>query len=279
MKIEERDKRIFSALHKYRFLYTRHIHDIVFTDRYISIVRRRLRKLQDEGYIGAKQVFNKNGSLHSHVYYLKPPGYTVLGMEYKRRSFPQKTMQHAMEIISVQIQFEKAYKNKPFEYFIRNYQTERETVRLENGKAVKAIYDKFYSGKLQSFVAVTPDIKFVLERKVGEENKRTVIFIEVDRGTENMAQIRKKIKSYYEYHVNSAKRFMKKFNVNDNRFVVLFITTTQKRITNINKALEMEHGLSLFVFTTFEEFYKTTDLTEDIWRRKNGELVPFLRNQ
>lgn len=274
---DDRDIKLLQAVHKYQFLTTKHVKDLIFTDRHISICRRRLGKFVKNGYLGTLSLKNEKGLLQGNVYYLKPKSYTALNLEYSRKSHPKKLLSHTVETISVNIHFDKIYADKTIDYTFKEYQTERETNVLENGKQVFAIYDKFYSTGVQEYISIRPDSKFIFERLVNSSPKSTAIFIEIDRGTENLAQLRKKVKSYYEYFANSGKKFMKKFKVTESRFVVLFITTTQRRIDNILEGLKLEYGLDLFVFTTFEDFYKTEDMTEEIWRKKGGQKVGFLK--
>ncbi len=276
MRIQERDILLFKSLFKYQFLTTGMIKDLIFENSKKSVVYRRLKKLTVNNFLGSLILKNQFGLLEEKVFYLKEKPYELIGEVYKRKSHPKKMLGHTIEIIKTQIHFEKALEFHEH-FFIRDFRNEREFFTNEAGQRFRAIYDKFFLQRTQEKVIVTPDIVIVFEVK---ESKDTfLIFLEIDKGTENSLQIRQKLKKYYEYLNHSGKKFKKKFNVSSDSFRVYFLTTSNRRIKHLLTSLKLEEGLELFRFATYDNFYKTKDLTEKIWVKNTGEKVSLFKSK
>lgn len=276
MKIQERDILLFEALFRYQFLTTGMIKELIFNDSNKSVTYRRLKKLILNNFLGNLLLKNRYGLLEEKVFYLKEKSYEYLGEVYKKKSHPKKMLGHTIEIIRTQIHFEKAL-NFHNHFFIRDFKNEREFTINENGQRFRAIYDRFFLQRTQEQITVTPDIAIVFEVK--ESSDTFLIFLEIDKGTENSFQIRQKLKKYYEYLHNSGKKFKKKFNVTSNNFRIYFLTTSTKRINHLLTTFKLEYGLELFRFATYEDFYKTKDLTEKIWFKNTGENVSLFKSR
>ena len=267
MRLQARDIQLFQHLHTYQFMTVDHLKRRVFLkSQHPSIIRRRLRKLEYGGYIGIRHLYDGRGKQTGNVYFLRPPAYDHLDIAYRRRSIPKDMfLHHTLSITTVQMQMED-HLQKHKEIELVQFQTERDTY-MKNNKPVKVIFDKITTtgGKR---VGITPDAVMTLRHR--KEKYKVTYFIECDRSSETIRQLKKKFDQYaaYSEHPN---RFIKKYGCTIPKFLVLFITTNEKRIAAVQRNFSMHKGMDLFLLTATYSLEQAKDLYADIWERRNNE--------
>ena len=268
MHLQPRDIDLFEWLAKYRYLTLPHVRMLGFgaSD---TIIRRRLRKLEHAGYIGAREFVTSEG--RPKYYFLRERAYEHLEGTYRRRRPPKpQFLLHTLDLVTIQIKTEQLFQDHELvrlAWFIPEWRT-----AVVDGKHVKAIHDKFTtSGQV---VAVRPDAAFALEHKAKEA--KVLYLIERDRGTEGFRKIKAKLDDYADY-ARYPERFKSRFKVTLDKFVVLFITTTPKRVANIQQKHRHHAGFKRILLTTLDQFTATTGPSAPIWTREPGSEIGLIR--
>jgi len=81
---------------------------------------------------------------------------------------------------------------------------------------------------------------------------------------------RSRLDDYADY-ARYPERFKNRFKVTLDKFVVLFITTTPKRVVNIQQKHRHHAGFQRLLLTTLDQFTAITDPSAPIWTREVGE--------
>lgn len=76
---------------------------------------------------------------------------------------------------------------------------------------------------------------------------------------------------------STPERFKKKYGVTFDRFAVLFITTSERRIERIQKWFGGHGGFGRFLFSTMGKFKSAADPTAPIWTRREGERLGLVK--
>jgi len=76
---------------------------------------------------------------------------------------------------------------------------------------------------------------------------------------------------------STPERFKKKYGVTFDRFAVLFITSSERRIERIQKWFGGHGGFSRFLFTTMDKLKAATEPTDPIWTREPGEIIGLIK--
>jgi hypothetical protein len=122
-------------------------------------------------------------------------------------------------------------------------------------------------------VVFYPDAMVVLEAT--GTSARRLYFVEIDRGTEGLQTIRRKIRAYQLYARN---KLFSKFGKFQN-FAVLFQTSSERRAANMIKLVaEMDYGLQILV-THAAAVSEQSILDAAIWQQSEGEPMSLIKPQ
>ena len=284
--LQYRDIILFEALAKYRYLKTSRIHELIFDGKSDTAIRRRLAKLYQNNYID--RIFIEN-PLATHYrgeacYFLDRDGYRVLVEEkgYRGR-FHQKNknvkpifLNHTLLGIDFRLEVERSIENNtdvllPQNGWVTEYDMLDPQATKKKDKYIlfNEVFDPFNQKKMTLY----PDAAFVLNG-IGEyKDKQALYFVEIDRGTESSSVISKKLRAYHCFSLSKAfKRYAKV-----DFFRVLFVTTSLRRVNGIMQNLEGSFGLDLFFFADTAIINESNVITDSIWARSNGEIVPLVK--
>ena len=100
--------------------------------------------------------------------------------------------------------------------------------------------------------------------------------VERDQGTEGFRKIKAKFDDYADY-ARYPERFKTRFKVTLEKFVVLFITTTPKRVANIQQKYRHHAGFRRILLTTLDQLTAITDPSAPIWTRKMRGSISLIR--
>lgn len=121
-------------------------------------------------------------------------------------------------------------------------------------------------------VRIFPDGYFRLGQ--ADTHQEAHFFLEVDQGTMSNARWQEKILAYREFRDNGlSERFY-----GTRHFRVLTVTTSQKRLKNLQKATQRVKGDHYFWFTTQEaiDIWQSQTILKPIWRAPDkDELLPL----
>ena len=284
--LQERDIVLFEALAKYRYLKTSHIHNLVFSGKSDTAVRRRLAKLYQNNYIDRLFLENPLASQYrgEACYFLDRDGHKVIVEEkgYRGR-FHQKNknvkpifLNHTLSGVDFRLKIESDIRNNPVvflpeagwinEYDMANPQA---TKKKEKYILFNEVFDPFNQKKMTLY----PDAAFVLNGKGKYKDHQALYFVEIDRGTESSAVIEKKLRAYHIFFLSKA---FKRYAQVD-FFKVLFVTTGKSRIINLIENLKKEPGIDHCFFTDISTTKENNLICENIWWRKDGTKVPLVK--
>jgi hypothetical protein len=262
ISLTERDKAILSAVSRFRFLTTSHIHSLVSGSG--QSISRRLQRLYHAGFLDRpieQLPLRFSGDLSELVYAptaripaLEIPRGTVSGKRYGRIS--SLFLQHALSVSDALIAVELACRREGIAFT-----TEQEIVCLESGDRKLRWRVSVKSGRASQKIGVIPDAAFAIEqRNRSGKLQRFNYFLEVDRGTMpiwrkniQLSSIHRKALAYSQ--TRRSKMLKDKFGMLG--FQVLFITASKDRLERMKEVCsEGLHGhhASLFIFTTPDEF-------------------------
>ncbi len=111
-----------------------------------------------------------------------------------------------------------------------------------------------------------PDGYFLLGNLPQGVTGRAHFFLEIDRGTEPLDKFTPQIIAYDEYVRSGA--YEQRFSAKSLR--ILIVTTTDKRLANLQTATRRVSTASYYWFTTFDRVTQEKVLTHPIWCKLNG---------
>ena len=233
------------------------------------MTRARLRKLERAGYIGSKPFKTVDGS--PNIYFLRERASDHIEEDFRRVKLPKPlALAHTLDLTTIQIHIEAWFRDHPTVALPWIYSESK--MHLVGGRYVRTIHDRYIIGG--RVTTVTPDMAFALEHK--GQDTRLLVFVENDRSTESHNQLRQKFDQYRDY-MRRSERFKKKFNVTFDRFLVLFITTSSKRIAGVQKKHRHHPVFPLLRLTTMKDFEAASDPARPIWTRREGERVGLVK--
>lgn len=238
-KLTERDIQLFRTLSDYRYLAVSQIQRKYFPSPQTAY--RRLKILGDEGFISGFSIPNINETIY-HV--------TRKGMQ----QFSENTsstspkvirppsdyyfMRHLLAINDFRIALEESCVKSGIQlkWFIADYHGTR-ALSGEPVKSLRAsVQDKLSRNEL---ISHTPDGAFLLEK----QGKHALFFLEIDRSTEVISDLRKGVLKTILYYVNCLIQGQSTLSSyysemkSSRAFRVLFVTTSATRIDNMRMAV------------------------------------------
>jgi len=267
MAMQERDRKIMTSVHEYRFL-TRSQIQRLFEINCVTRVNVRLRKLFDHGYLDRRFRPTVTGTSES-IYVLGKKGIPIVaqmtGLPEKyiisvRRSAlsaKEHSLEHDLLVNDFRISIEIEVKTNQ-EFQLVQWQDARGCQhRFEvraNGKTVRStlrpdgFFQLMHRGKLYSF------------------------FIEIDRATSNQEKLWAKFQSYLDF--KSLGLYEQAYNLNI--FYVLVVTNNIERRDNLKKIAD-ELSSNIFWFSASSDM-RANWLTESGWSRSGSSEIRVLFN-
>ncbi len=168
VKLTKRDVRLLVKLNASRWLATRQVHAFIFPGTNITAVRRRLRKLTQEGYVRSIRPHHEAEAFHT----VGPKGAALLearGKKVAREQTLPKQLGHLVGINDIRIAVETG------------------------GASVSYFYAAWELGRFEYFRHLIPDAVFCI---TDGRNRRFAV--EYDCSTESRAMLARKVTAYLE---------------------------------------------------------------------------------
>jgi hypothetical protein len=264
MALTERDRAIIRAVNDCRALTQEQIQALFFQSR--STAQFRLQRLYQHEFLERQFLSVVSGGPASSpaIYTLGKRGVKVLvdTFDYDRShirlpkgNFSWQFIEHQLAINDVRIAVTLAAAANG--WTLEEWQDETGfrahpdyvTLTDKRGKARKK--------------PVLPDAYFCL----ATPNGRSRFFLEVDKGTEELAKFRPQIRVYQAYTVSG--QYQERYQAKSLR--VLIVTTSPRRLANLKLATEQAGGDRKYWLTTFDRITADTVLTAPIWQTLEGE--------
>lgn len=253
-RFQERDLEILVGLNRYRYLRTGQIKRLVFPDcKSIQSCRRRLKYLFHDGLIGRIQPFVQIGKGQPDTaYYLEKKGAEALQREMpdeeirwfrKSGQIKRLFLDHALDVSEFRLNLELSLRDHPvveLVRFVADFEMKEHIGRAVGKHRYKLYTEVTHPSNRQNYV-VYPDGMFILRGKGDYAKFQRLYFVEIDRGTMSMDRIRDKVIGYHLYHQLGITRetrcqSYKKYGKFE-KFRVLLVTASEKRVMNIRRAL------------------------------------------
>jgi len=269
--LTERDQKIIQAVWKYRFLASSQIKELFFGSK--SKCDRRLRELYDHAYLDRIAIPQVQGR-GELVYALWDKGAELLVQEngiqrkdlkwsrQKNKIQPQ-FLQHELNLALFRMAVEKSVYLMP----------EVKLLFWLSGEEIKAKWRTKFSahqyGKNKKDGGLRPDAYLGIETPKG----KLYFFVEIDRGTESLKVIQKKIELYF----NAYSKGLFEHSLGVKKFRVLFVVETDERVSKLMTLGTNTPTPSLFWVVTQADLKESTTCFTNIWKvPENNELLPLL---
>lgn len=286
--VTERDIEILKNLAKYRYLTTQDVKRLVFRENVNTLrTQVRLKFLSSLGLVNRLMQFNSSGSRKAFAYFLSQQGaeYLLENNEDVTPSFGKYAhnvkylhLQHCLDISGFWVTLSLALEKEAgleLSLFIPDWQVREKALKEGNVLKNKEIWQEVSVPNTTTKLTVYPDAIFVISAKDADGNllQSKLFALEVDRGTESLEILRKKILAY-SFAYNQGK--FKKYQGSED-FTVLIQTSSPKRASNLRQALIGLQGEEMVWVTSVENVSDNNLLRKDIWidakNRKRTILV------
>jgi len=270
VKLQQRDIRIISLVHDYRFLNSDQIKLLV--DGSEQGILRRLQKLFHHGFLDRppSQIIYPLAGTQKMVYALGDKGADLLADEFgidrgkikwneKNKEVKDRHIQHTLMISNFRVCLELALRNLPGVNLLFWEKESREGLR-------DYVYIRDSQGR-EWKVAIVPDGFFGI--KDTKPKPKFYFFLEADQSTMTNERFLKKMRAYWHWGIKE-KRHTKKFGIK--AFRVLTVTKTEQRKENLRgitkKADNRRTGSPMFWFTSEKNYtiQKPESILESIWQ-------------
>ena len=264
MVLTERDRAIVVAVYQHRYLSTTQIEALLFPpdqgqahSTKTSRCRLRLKLLYHHGFLGRLATGAQSPAAHSDlVYFLDRRGADLLRREQgtdvqwrpRHHGLSALFLEHTLRTNDVRIALTLATGRCGGKLLAWSDEVR---LKMMNEK----VPDLAHPGRTLPF---RPDAFFGIE--VGE--KRARFFLEVDRGTMTTKCFQRKVRAYLS--ARQTGRTQEHFGTQN--FRVLTVTTSHRRLTSLQHAVEKAGGDHHFWFSTLDKISPATVLHEAIWR-------------
>lgn len=275
----ERDFEILKALNEYRYLSTSQVYRLLFSDNTtIQSTRRRLRYLFGSKYIGKIAPYVQVGQSGGEMaYHINRNGIKVLGELGIASKSPSKInkvkhlfLQHALDLSDFRVHLTKALISFPevhLEQFIPDFERKAQ-YSAQDGMRRYSTYREVLHTTLRRPYVVYPDAVIILR----SGSSKRLYFLEIDRGTEGLEQIRTKLVGYNLFF---KKRLFQEYG-EFTHFHILFQTNSKKRMNNIHHAILDQEGSQMVRVTHREKVTDTSILTSNIWLNHENKYKSIL---
>lgn len=286
-RLTDRDMAIIRAVNRYRYLRTGQINRLFFPENTSKqSCQKRLKYLFHNGYLDRifpyVQLGTENGGASSDVAYrLDKEGVSFLEESEdevlyptRKRRIRHEFLQHALDLSEFRVCLELAIAALPqiqLRLFVPDFMQKEGASGLTGLKRYR-LYDEIRDPATGETVVCYPDAMVVLEA-VGTDARR-LYFVEIDRGTEGLQTIRRKLRAYQLFAKN---KLFAKYGPFKN-FTVLFQTSSERRAANMVKLIgEMDYGLQVFVCHAAAVTDQTL-LISPIWTGADGKAISLIKS-
>lgn len=286
-RLTNRDTSIIRAVNRYRYLRTGQINRLFFPENTSKqSCQKRLKYLFHNGYLDRIfpyiQLGGQTQEASSDVAYRLDKH----GIEYledcdedipfpvRKRRVRHEFLQHALDLSEFRVCLEIALQKLPhvqLRLFVPDFLQKKEGATGLTGQKRYRLYDEIRDPATGEMIVFFPDAMVVLEAT--GTTARRLYFVEIDRGTEGLQTIRRKIRAYQLYARNNLFAKYGKFQ----NFTVLFQTSSPKRATNMTKLIaEMEAGKQ-FLVSHAAAVNDSSILTKPIWSPCSGDPMCLVK--
>lgn len=282
-RVTERDIAILQAVNRYRYLRTGQVKRLLFAGNTTKqSVLKRLRCLSDPAYAYLQKIqpYVQVGRTPPETAYflgragielLKAQGDKVLSYAHGNSGrVKHHFLEHALELSEFRVNLELALRQAPsvaLQRFTADFELKEQSAKGMGLKGYKLYHTVEDAPSRRSF-EVYPDALIILRGTGEHESVQRLYFLEVDRGTERLEQLREKILGYHYFQQQGVFRKYGRFQ--QDRFRVLLQTASPKRAANIRAALQGSDGEDLVLIAAAEQVREETIIKEPIWERVNG---------
>jgi hypothetical protein len=288
-RLTDRDIAILRVVGRYRYLRTGQIKRLLFPENTTKqSVLRRLRCLADPAwdYLRKIQPYVQAGrAAPETAYFLGRAGAELLEARGEpapayARGNPGRVrhlfLEHALELSEFRVNLELALRGTPsvaLQRFTADFELKEQSAKGMGLKGYKLYHTVVDAPSRRSF-EVYPDALIIL-RGTGEyASVQRLYFLEIDRGTERLEQVRQKILGYHCFREQGVFRKYGRFH--QDRFRVLLQTSSPKRAANLRALLRGSDGEDLVLITAAEEVREDTILKQPVWERTDGRRFPLV---
>ncbi len=247
MRLQERDKEIFSYLAKFHCLKAEHI--ALLFGMNIKNCQRRLRKLTAKGYFEFIQSPGISAGKSPYLFYLSETGCGVMNIEYRKPRLTLK-LSHQQRNTDILVKIISEFKDSDFvceiipEHVLREEQP-----------------------------AIIPDGAVMIQRKSSDGVKKQALFlIENCEGTEIIQSksfnqdIEKKLVSYVSFFSEGdTSLYDRLFGCAFKRFRLLYIASSEQKKNSISKIISNLDSDGFIWITTIEQF-EAKGIKANIWQ-------------
>jgi hypothetical protein len=276
-KITKGDTTLLSHIAEYKLLTVKQLSAI--TQRTLQVVRRRLRHLEDEHFINRKERgFGSGRGRRESVIVMTQKGLDILRhkeilsahAKYITDKTPESIfLDHDILVNWSIIHLLQVERDNP-QFAVQHFTTSSHDLKMGNSDN-PVLQGRFETDETsKNTLTMIPDGVFI----ISYQEKTLLFFLEVDMGTETLANtknepgdVRQKIINYQSLFRSSRyKRYEKIFNATINGFRLLFLSNTFSRMKKIcNLAQQMPP--SDFIWVTDQSQMFSRGISAEIWAR------------
>ena len=284
--LTDRDIEILKYFNQYRYLRTSQVKLLAFPENVtLQSTRRRIRYLYHHKFINRIQPLIRPGVNLSGetAYFLAEEGVQLLtSMEVKIIPYPHSNsrkhlfLQHALELSDFRIFiYQTLLENETVELhrFVGDHEL-KSHLKKEKGNDRFRLYQQLTHPITGGKYHFHPDGLFVLQGRGKFKTHQKLFFVEIDRGTETLDRIKKKVIGYNLFKKSDKFKKFGKFN----GFRVLIQTHSDKRADNMRKALIDQEGAEMIWISTRKAITAETVLNHPIWTDHTLSKVSILKS-
>lgn len=292
-QMTDRDTEILLAVNRFRFLHTFQIARLVESS--VASIRRRLKLLYQGRFLNRYAQFVKQGDPKPPVaYYLGEMGAQFLRERNEQVFVYPKSgkvkhlfFNHALDLSEFRGHLELAsrhHEKVELAHFVSYFEQEQsETKRV--GYARYKLFFEFEDHEHKKTV-VYPDALFVLQLQK-QPHIKALYFVEIDRSTESLSVIRRKLRAYNAFYQQMQHRRFGNFGVNadgsDRGFKLLIQCKSKKRMLSLQKALGKTYGIGalkrndMIRMACVHDIDRSTIVDGDVWMNADGKCGGLVR--
>lgn len=288
--LKERDLDIVKLVNTYKYLQTSHVHQLLFDKASKRRAQTRLMKLFQNGYLGRVTPIVAPGKGSSETaYYLDQAGKELLEMQGIEALFYAKAgkishhnLLHSLDLSDFRVNLELALREPKLseiielKSFVADFEIKGRTDKAVHPHRFKLykLYDEIIHPTTKEPLIIYPDASIILKGKGKYEKHEELYFLEVDRGTEGLQVIQKKVIAYHYYKQQG---IFKKFGENLKTFTVLIQTSSTKRAENMRKALADVNGSDLIWVSDISKVNQQSIMQQAIWQDHKGTMQAVIK--
>jgi len=283
-RLTDRDGDILKAVNRYRYTRTGQINRLLFRgNTSTQSCQKRLKLLFHNGYLDRIEPFLQQGGTEQSAdvaYRLDAKGVQYLtdfdiSIPYptRKRGVKHQFLLHALDLSEFRLHLELAIENTEtllLRRFVPDFMQKEGAASLTGYRRYR-LYDEIRDPVTGETVIFYPDAAFILQSASSDTAR--LFFLEIDRGTEGLETIRRKLAAY---HLYATQGLFQKFGKYD-RFVVLFQTNSVKRAENMVRLVRETVCQPTVLVTDHRQVTHDTVLDGSIWRDKTGEAKSLIR--